>query len=1831
MSQSAENQSAIIENENNSNIVMESQAAMTGDDSQSMNVEDIVPPLEDAGPETPTQDEVEESMDTDERGGDEGHSQASRGDQELITGAGDASQEATLAEAPFEDVSSGMGAGGDAVSEPQEAPEEPQSPAADVREQVENAVEAMEVEEPEAEQPEAEAAEEAADVLQETVQDAAPEEETAEPFTAESERDEVDQTVFQDQGKEDEPEVLSIPGDDSTEQDNEDVSQPERPLAEECTGVDEDVDNAEIQEAEEEQQDETNQDDTALDENRTAEGETPVSAEEEDKLLAEESSQSKDAAQQDDEAGQEIIADEQEALGDAPEIIEDQHEAGPDQPEVIESEPEVIEDEPEVVEDEPEVIEDEPEVVEDEPEVIEDEPELTKESEEGEQAASQPIEDEDVVENASGEVVEDDDTAAEVDNNATEEGASSDNVQDIPEVAEDSSKPSDDDGKVQEVVSVDESQPVDGSEDQPAVEQSADDPELLLEETTKKAVDAGAEEAAEGGDVSTEAPGKPDNETEGADGVTAEPAGEGVSDSESKPAEESAKPEGEASDDKASDATIEDATARDAEDEPMMQVTDVKSGAEAEGEMAAKQDSGDVAGDDVNKDSEDAPEAMETDEACKDKTDSGDKEVDVVAANVPTPGEGATPVKAAPPDDDDDDVVVLDDDEDSVPPVKKEAAEKELFNSNNDMGIQIESVSGGADELHEQAEQQVIKQENGVEQKPEVSATTPVKKEPQAGGTPTTKKVASKMQTCIVCKRLGKCKYNIVRNGDIKHLCDDACFKRFRTNPTMFLKGTASTGTAAAPAEKKDKGAGKAAVGTPATPVPAKQITPGYKTCVVCQLMNINTHGQFCMWKGLDFCGEGCLGKFQSGIGTSCTLCTAFIPQAVRSVNCLRLGNEVRPFCSNRCYADYKLRMRLCAFCQKDLATATDSFSAPVGSEGSFKDFCSQPCMKKYEDLLNTDVEIIRVEGGKPRGINKCSVCQKNEVTKHAVKYNGVVSNLCSDPCLSAFQYANKLNMNPCDFCNTMCSSLESNPHIVQFEGIQKRFCSDACVTKFRFNHRKSTACSWCGSLRDNFDMIERLDANNKYQLFCSLNCLSLYRVNLQSKVSLQAKSNQAVTCDQCLKFVPAQYHLTMSDASVRNFCSYNCVMVFQSQFSKGTPPPPGPTPPTPRHKHNTRGRGSKATQQAATASPSFPIISNVVSLAPQGGQQKVNIKSNSGVPVVVSGASPSMKSTGTGPVQQQIIIQPPPPKQVKNKSLLCKPFTQTKATSCRPHTQTKECQTDEVKEKPALVPIPVPIYLPAPMAMYTAPAPTPIFIPIPIPVPIFIPTTRKSANGILKQIKEIQEKTPADPLEAEILMMAAAVSADGKHSSDSDTEDEMMPEINKSRKRALPAPADDDDNDADIMPLTSSKEEEGGEEDMISMALRMAEEMSGPITDLESAVEAVPVNTERPTQPTRAITPETIHQEEELNLARNRRGAKRGGGTTARRGAGRPAKRQRMQVPPPEPASMQHDPPAPPVPPADASYHLKFTYGVNAWRHWVLFKNAQIERNAKPGSGRLRLFKTDIMQCTADELNYSLCLFVKEVRKPNGEEYSPDSIYYLTLGIQQYLFENGRIDNIFADLYYERFTECLTELLSKCQPKFNASGQMVCRIEEEHLWECKQLGAHSPYVLLNTLIYFHTKYFMLKTPEDHMKLSFAHILKYWKKGQPGKGGQPTRSVSLRYYSVSTAKKDGSAPTSTTKKGSKEGIPVYEVTENLENPLRCPVKLYEFYLSKCPESIKNRSDIFYPVPERSCVPDSPVWYSTSPISLDVMTKMLTRILLVREIQEAHLHASPIYV
>merc|ERR1711937_360229 len=141
---------------------------------------------------------------------------------------------------------------------------------------------------------------------------------------------------------------------------------------------------------------------------------------------------------------------------------------------------------------------------------------------------------------------------------------------------------------------------------------------------------------------------------------------------------------------------------------------------------------------------------------------------------------------------------------------------------------------------------------------------------------------------------------------------------------------------------------------------------------------------------------------------------------------------------------------------------------------------------------------------------------------------------------------------------------------------------------------------------------------------------------------------------------------------------------------------------------------------------------------------------------------------------------------------------------------------------------------------------------------------------------------------------------------------------------------------------------------------------------------------------------------------------------------------------------------------------------------------------------------------------------------------------------------------------------------------------------------------------------------------DDHTKLSFTHIMKHWKKGgtaTPANKDPPApgekRTTLLRYY-----------PPAHLKGSRHDDRKCFEQQELPDNPLRCPVKLYEFYLSHCPESAKSKTDSFYLQPERSCVPDSPVWYSTNNLNPFQLEKMLARILMVREVQEHMLQMRP---
>ncbi|KAI1893031.1 hypothetical protein AGOR_G00139690 [Albula goreensis] len=294
----------------------------------------------------------------------------------------------------------------------------------------------------------------------------------------------------------------------------------------------------------------------------------------------------------------------------------------------------------------------------------------------------------------------------------------------------------------------------------------------------------------------------------------------------------------------------------------------------------------------------------------------------------------------------------------------------------------------------------------------------------------------------------------------------------------------------------------------------------------------------------------------------------------------------------------------------------------------------------------------------------------------------------------------------------------------------------------------------------------------------------------------------------------------------------------------------------------------------------------------------------------------------------------------------------------------------------------------------------------------------------------------------------------------------------------------------------------------------------------------------------------------------------------------------------------------------------LKPEEGLEVWRLWAQGKNAELEKDTQTklapiGRRQPLRFQEDLVSCAVAELNIGLSMMTQEARGLEGEPFEADVLYYIFLCIQKYLFENGRVDDIFSDPYYTRFSQWLHRVLDIWKPSVHPLGYVIpSHVTEEMLWECKQLGAHSPSTLLTTLMFFNTKYFQLKTVDQHMKVAFSKMLRHTKKNP---SNPKDKSTSIRYLKGVGLQHVGQKVTDD----------MYaEQAEHPENPLRCPIKLYDFYLFKCPQSVKGRNDTFYLTPEPVVAPNSPIWYSTQPITREQLEHMLTRILMVREIQEA---------
>ncbi|XP_026150725.1 zinc finger MYM-type protein 2 [Mastacembelus armatus] len=1044
--------------------------------------------------------------------------------------------------------------------------------------------------------------------------------------------------------------------------------------------------------------------------------------------------------------------------------------------------------------------------------------------------------------------------------------------------------------------------------------------------------------------------------------------------------------------------------------------------------------------------------------------------------------------------------------------------------------------------------------------------------------------------TCANCKKpLKKGQTAYQRKGSTHLFCSTTCLSAFSHKPapkkscTMCKKDiTNMKGTIVAQVDSSESFQEFCSTGClGAYENKQNPLKSGLKTkCTVCGKLTEIRHEVSFKTVTHKICSDACFNVYRRANGlimNCCEQCGDYLPSRASANHFLLVDGQQKRFCCQNCIREYKQahsKLASCLTCKTLIKTGEVLHS--LGASGTMGSYCSVNCMNKGKlastSFINTEPT--------------CHFCKRNSLPQYqATLPEGNILNFCSSQCVTKFQNVtlqtttngqaplsttNSTVQLKCNYCR---GTFSLKPETLEWEDKVHQFCSKTCCEDYKKLHCIVTFCEYC---QEEKTLHETVKFSGVKRPFCSEGCKLLYKQDFIKRLGLKC-----VSCNHCSQLCKrgVTRHL---GGMTRDFCSDSCAKKFHDWYYKAARCDCCKVQGSLTESVMWRTEMKHFCDQECLLK--FYCQQNEPIMVTQKGPE------NTSMGLEIQGAKLGMANQGTVGYTGGGLMR-----DVKNKAVLCKPLTLTKATYCKPHMQSKLLQTnidDGVKREYVPVPIPVPVFIPMPMNMYSQVTPTPVSLPVPVPVPVFLPTTLQGAEQIIQTISELKSKVPADPVEADLLSMAEMIAEDQK---------------------------------PDVKPVKVEKEQERGESSSSSSSSEEEEEKEKedeeeddkyePDLDLEAdfslASEPVPV-LEGMDEDMGFSLPPVLADKEELEESPPRPQPKRQGNKRRAVEEGSDA----ASYSPSHRAGRSSE---------GRSLPLKARYGINAWKRWALSPHQTDDTKGKEGSKAARS-QSNLLLLSSEELNVALSQFVREVCRPSGERYSPDSILYLCLGIQQHLHSKGRKDDLFSDPCYQQFGEELNRVLKDWQPSVLPDGSLWGRVEEQSLWSSQQLGLQSPATLLRSLVYLNTKYFGLRTVEQHLRLSFANVY------GPDTVHPVTKetTVCIRVPSIS---QDHHVQTESRKRKRKleDGDQDYEPEGDSEgSTVRCPVKkhecrLYELYRSKCPALLQERLDVFYVQPDLGCGPDDPLWFSSTPLERQILESLLTRVLLVRDIYTDRQH------
>lgn len=242
-----------------------------------------------------------------------------------------------------------------------------------------------------------------------------------------------------------------------------------------------------------------------------------------------------------------------------------------------------------------------------------------------------------------------------------------------------------------------------------------------------------------------------------------------------------------------------------------------------------------------------------------------------------------------------------------------------------------------------------------------------------------------------------------------------------------------------------------------------------------------------------------------------------------------------------------------------------------------------------------------------------------------------------------------------------------------------------------------------------------------------------------------------------------------------------------------------------------------------------------------------------------------------------------------------------------------------------------------------------------------------------------------------------------------------------------------------------------------------------------------------------------------------------------------------------------------------------------------------------------------EICQIDTAPLAHHLSSFILEVRKKNGDEFPPNSLFHIVSGIQRYLRYNGKPSvDFFNDPVFAGFKLNLDAEMKRLQKKGLGSkkrqAEPLSLEEEELLWEKGLIGSTNPQALVDTMLFMNGLYFALRSGEEHRQLRFDPC-------QIELVEQPGQRSYLKYTEDISKNRPGGL------KGRKTKPKVVIHHANEENPERCFVQLFKMYNSLCPHD--RPKDAFYLQPLKNMKPNC--WYSSKPIGHNTLEGTVARL------------------